>query len=133
MYDQQAFDKLKNFFESHSASLAAAKLLKPNVDVGVVINQHNECAFFKDTAGKPHFERRRAEDPDVIFYLTPEAVESLVHGPHGTISEVAVNVTKNYLAGTIKVKIAGPLPNLIIRGYMDILRAGAQGLFSKLK
>jgi hypothetical protein len=49
MYDQQAFDSLKRFLESHPVSHKAAQFLKKGVDVGVVINDHNECSYFKGT------------------------------------------------------------------------------------
>lgn len=101
----------------------AVQFLKKEVDVGVVINDHNECSYFKGEDGKPHFERRRASDPDLTFFLSPEAIQSLVDAPHSTLADVVKSVAQNYLLGSIQVRFSGPLPNLVLRGYMGILRA----------
>ena len=93
MYDQQAFEQLKSFFENKSVSQEAAAPLSSKVEIGIIINQHNECVFHKDKSGHARFEKRAAVNPDVIFYLSPEAIESLVNGPHATIGEVGIDQT----------------------------------------
>lgn len=124
MYDQQAFEKLKTFLETHPASLEAVKSLSTKAEVGVVINDHNECVFFKSKDGKPCFERKRFKNPDFVFFLSPEAIESLVSGPRGSMADIAINITKNYLAGTIKIRLSGSLINIFTRGYLGLITSG---------
>ncbi len=124
MYDQQAFEQLKSFFETNPVSREAAAPLSSKVEIGVTINEHTQCVFFKDASGAPKFEKRAPVDPDVIFFLTPEAVESLINGPHHSIGELGISITKNYLAGSVKIKVVGSILNLLTRGYLGILKAG---------
>ncbi|MBK9293852.1 MAG: hypothetical protein IPM57_05310 [Oligoflexia bacterium] len=124
MYDQLAFEKLKHFLETNPASVTAIKNLSTKAEVGVVINDHNECVYYKSKDGKPSFERRRPQNPDLVFYLSPEAIENLVASPHQTMADVAISITKNYLAGSVRLRISGSLVNVFTRGYLNVLATG---------
>ena len=123
MQDQQAFEKLKNFFETHPASLEASKQLKNGTEVGVVLNENIDCAFVKDPSGITSFQMRKAVKPDFIFYFSPEALENLVSGNYKTMADVAIQITKNYLAGTVRFKFVGSPLHLLTKGYLKIVKA----------
>lgn len=124
MNDQQAFEKLKLFFETQPTSLEASSYLKSGTEVGVIIGDTVECVFFRDEGGKPHFERRPAENADFIFTFSPDAIENLVAGEYSTMADVAINITKNFLAGTVKFNFVGAPTNVLTRGYLNVLKAG---------
>ena len=75
MSDQQAFERLKDFFENRKASSYRRRpfAAERNVEIGVIINDGIECAFFKEN-NQPKFEQRAANRPDVIFYINPDAI-----------------------------------------------------------
>ena len=66
MKQEAVFDNLKNYFETRSAMKWALGLLKPGVEIGLVIGSQIDCAiFYKD--GAPVVERREAKDPNFVF------------------------------------------------------------------
>jgi len=123
MSDQQAFDKLKDFFENRAVCAKAADPLSRDVEIGFVISRKVTAAFFKD-GGKPRFEMRPAKNPDVIFHISPEAVDRLVNDPSEEIADLGINIAKSYLAGLVKIKVPGSVMALLTRGYIGVIRAG---------
>src|ERR1700677_2774420 len=77
MSDQQAFEELKDFFENRAVCRQAADSLRSTVEIGVIINDTMNCAFFKD-GENPRFEAREAKKPDVVFYIKPDAIKGLI-------------------------------------------------------
>jgi hypothetical protein len=123
MSDQQAFEELKDFFENRKVSRLAADPLAGHVEIGIVINDRFPCAFFKD-GDNPKFEARDAKKPDVIFYVKPEAVKSLVQTETEDIGELGIVILKNYLAGSVRIKVKGSMINLLTKGYLGVIKAG---------
>ena len=123
MSDQQAFEKLKEFFETRNACALAADPLRAGVEIGIVINNTLQCSFFKENS-KPRFEQRPAQKPDVVFYINPDAVESLVNNPSDDIGEFGIAIAKNYLAGTVKIKVTGGMISLLTNGYLGVIKSG---------
>ena len=123
MSDQQAFERLKEFFETRPAAAAASEPLGKDVEIGVVINDGVQCAFFKEN-NKPKFEMRQAVKADVVFYINPDAVETLTSHPSEDIGELGITVVKCYLAGTVRIKVTGGMINLLTRGYLGVIKAG---------
>lgn len=123
MSDQEAFRKLKDFFETRTVCATAADPLRQSVEIGIVINDSIQCTFFKSN-GKPRFEQREAKKPDIVFYMSPDAINSLVNDPSDDIGELGINIAKNYLARSVKIKIKGSILNLMTNGYLGIMKAG---------
>lgn len=123
MSDQQAFEKLKDFFENRPVCVKAADPLRKNVEIGIVINNHLDCAFFKE-GDQPRFAQRAANNPDVIFYISPDGVESLVSHPSNDIAELGIHIAKAYLAKTVKIKIQGSMLKLLTNGYLGVIKGG---------
>lgn len=123
MSDQQAFERLKEFFETRPACVVAADPLRQNVEIGFVINEAIQCAFFKDDQ-KPRFEKRPAKNPDVMFYIQPDAIETLVNNPSDDIGELGIAIAKCYLAGTVRIKVTGGMISLLTNGYLGVIKSG---------
>jgi hypothetical protein len=123
MTDHQAFADLKKFFEERPVCARAADPLRKNVEIGIVLNETTECTFFKE-GDKPRFEMRPANSPDVVFYLSPDAVRSLVNDSSEDIGELGMNVVKNYLAGNVKIKVKGSMISLLTNGYLGVIKSG---------
>ena len=124
MSDQQAFAKLKGFFENRRACVVAAEPLKAKVEIGIVINKNLPCAFFKQKDGKPKFEQREAVKPDVVFFLKPEGVDALLDDDTDDVAELGARLVKLYLGGMMDIKVPGSMFNLLTNGYLGIYRAG---------
>ncbi|MDZ4678650.1 MAG: hypothetical protein SGI74_14225 [Oligoflexia bacterium] len=122
MTDQQAFEELKKFFETRSACEAAADSLRQSVEIGIIV-EGLSCAFFKD-GNKPRFEQRPAKDPDVVFTMKTQAVESLVNDPSNDIAELGINIAKSYLNKNMKIKVTGSMIALLTNGYLGVIKAG---------
>lgn len=123
MSDQQAFIKLKDFFENRPICADAAEPLRSKVEIGIVINNNLKCAFFKSD-GSPKFEQREAVNPDVIFYLSPEAIENLLATEATDIADLGISIAKAYLSGSIKIKVEGSMIAMLTNGYLGILKKG---------
>jgi hypothetical protein len=123
MSDQQAFEELKDFFENRSVCRQAADSLRSRVEIGIVINDSLNCAFFKE-GENPRFEAREAKKPDVVFYMKPEAVKSLIENKSDDIGEIGITVAKNYLAGSIHIKVKGSMIGLLTNGYLGVIKSG---------
>jgi hypothetical protein len=123
MTDQQVFEQLKDFFENRTACRLASEPLGKNVEIGIVINDKTECAFFKKD-GVPKFEMRPAKSPDVIFYLGPDAVAPIVNSETDDVGELGIVIAKQYLAGTVKMKVKGSMFSLLTNGYLGVIKAG---------
>ena len=123
MATQTAFEKLKIFLESKPASQKAVVHLKKKVEVGVVIGNQIECAYF-NRDGNPVLEERPAKAPDVIFFLKPEAVEILCKNSGEDVGEFGVAVLKEYLAGGVRIKVPGNLLAITMNGYLGVVKEG---------
>jgi hypothetical protein len=123
MSDQQAFEKLKDFFENRLVCKQAADPLRKNVEIGIIINERTPCVFFKN-GDAPKFEMREAKSPDVVFYINPDAVEALVNQETNDIGELGIVIAKQYLVKTIRIKVKGSMINLLTNGYLGVIKAG---------
>ncbi len=123
MPTQTTFTKLKEFLEEKPASQKAAKHLKKNIEVGVVIGNQIECAFFQRDA-KPVLEERPAKNPDVVFYLKPESVEILCKNSGDDVGEFGIAVLKEYMAGGVRIKVPGSVIAITMNGYLGIMKEG---------
>ncbi len=123
MSDQQAFEELKVFFENRAVCRQAADSLRQNVEIGIVINESLQCTFFKE-GENPRFEARQAKKPDVVFYMKPEAIKSLTESTSDDIGEIGITVTKNYLAGSIRINVKGSMISLLTNGYLGVIKSG---------
>lgn len=123
MSSQDAFDTLKNFFETKRAAKQAMDAIKEGVEIGIVIGETVDCALSRK-GDQPIVERRPAVNPDVVFHIKPESVYVLSGQTKDEIGDVGVNVLKEVLAGNITVQVPGKLINLVNRGYLDMLREG---------
>jgi hypothetical protein len=123
MSDQQAFEELKDFFENRPVCRQAADSLRKKVEIGIVINNSLNCAFFKD-GENPCFEAREAKKPDVVFYMKPEAIKNLIENKSDDIGEIGITVVKSYLAGSIQIKVKGSMIDLLTNGYLGVIKSG---------
>ncbi|MCC6277845.1 MAG: hypothetical protein IT289_08035 [Oligoflexia bacterium] len=126
MEDQQAFEKLKTFFETHPACREAASSLNNDVEIGIFINSKLECTFFKD-AEMPKFEMRQARRPDVTFVINDRAIDSLVQEQSPEIADLGINIVKSYFKNDVKIRIQGSILNLLTRGYLGVIKSGGAG------
>jgi len=128
----EAFEKLKNFFETKAAARDAAESLKKDVEIGVTIRTdegETPCAFFKEN-GEPRFAQREPRKPDVIFTINSEAIEKLVNSPSEDVGEIGVLIVKEVAHGNVKIRVTGSLLNFITRGYLGVIGKGG-ATFSK--
>ncbi len=117
------FEKLKGFLETKPASKKAIRHLKKGVEIGVVIGNQIECAFFQ-RAGEPVFEQRPAQSPDVVFFIKPESVDIIAKEKGEDVGELGIAILKEYLSGGIRIKAPGSVFSLSTHGYIGIIKEG---------
>lgn len=118
-------EKLKQHMTEDAACALAAKCLHKNVEIGIVIENTLECAFFA-TNGLPQFEKRPANNPDVVFHLSAHAVDILTNHKGRNIGELGVEVLKLIVGKEIHLKVPGHLFSILKNGYLNIIKeAGA--------
>ncbi len=126
------FDKCKSFLEEKPASFKLMSYLDSKVEIGIFIGNTIECTYFKQ--GKdPKFELRSARKPDVVFRFSPEGIDALLKSNGEDLSDLVADVAKLYLAGGVKVSLAAPIPQLLIRGYVRVLKESHAKLLTILK
>lgn len=118
-----SFEKLKAFLETKEASRKAIRHLKKGVEIGVVIGNQIECAFYQDL-GEPVLEQRPAKSPDVIFTIKPESVDIIAKEKGEDVGELGIAILKEYLSGGIRIKAPGSILALSMNGYLGIIKEG---------
>ena len=132
MTTEEYFEKVKVFLETKPASLKLISLLNPNVEIGIVIGNSLECSYFKQGA-QATLEMRAAKSPDVIFNFSPEAVDTILKSNGDDLGDLVADVAKLYLAGIVKISLPGSIPQLLIRGYVQVLKVSHAKLLLLLK
>ena len=132
--DKQAdlsFEKLKYFLEHKPASQKAVRHLREGVEIGIVIGNQIDCALFsKDSA--PILERRAANDPDVIFHISPESVDILSENPGNDVGDFGIALVKEALSGGVQIRIPGNMFSIARNGYISIIKEGGRKFASHL-
>ncbi len=126
------FEKTKTFLEEKPASHALASYIKENVDIGIFIGKSCQCSYFRQ-GNRPKFELRPPLSPDVIFHFKPEAIDSLLKTKGSEVGILVADVAKLYLAGLVKITLPGPIPLLLARGYVRVVKASHGQLLELLK
>ena len=132
MTPEMYFDKAKNFLETKPASQKLMTYLNAKAEIGIFIGNTVECSYFKQ-GEQPKLEKRKAIRPDVTFHFSPEAVETILKSSGNDLSDLVADVAKLYLAGAVKVKITGSIPQLLVRGYVRVLKESHAKLLVMLK
>lgn len=118
---EESFHILKQFLETRPASKQAAKSLKKGVEIGLVINNSFQMAFYQE-GGAPVLSDREAINPDVIFYLTPEAIRNLTANNGDDMAELGIEVLREYLAENLSIHYQGSLLGFMRHGYLGIIK-----------
>lgn len=120
------FSEIKNYLETKPASHSLIHFLADDTEIGIIIEDRIECTYFKQKTNQgsmPCLEQRPAKSPDVIFSFSADAIETILKNPGNDFGFLVQDVLKLGLAGQIKVQVPGPLPRLLMGGYVQALRA----------
>ncbi len=129
MKQEEVFDNLKNYFETRTAIKRALGLLKPGVEVGLVIGNQIDCAIFcKD--GAPSVEWREAKDPSFVFHMKPETIETLVKSKSEDITEISLNLFTEIITGNIRVEVKSNIKDIFSGDHLGALKASGQKVSS---
>lgn len=124
MTQESYYIKVRDFLEQKEISKKVIDHLSNNVEIAIHIEKL-ECAYFKENKN-PKFEKRKAKNPDMIFSLSPEAIDILSKYEGNSVGEFGVEVLKQYLAGGVKISVVGPVMNILTRGYLGIAKEGGK-------
>ncbi len=123
MSADDAFMKLKDYFESRPAAKTALGALREGVEIGLNIGGIVDCALYQK-AGQPFVERRAAVNPDLVFNIRPESIDVLCGQLSDDIADIGIAVFKEILAGSIQINLVGSFLNFIRNGYLEIIKRG---------
>lgn len=132
MTPEMYFQKIQDFLETKPASKKLMSYLSPKAEIGIFIGKTLECSYFKQ-GDEPKLEMRTAKSPDVVFHFSPEAIETLLKSQGDDLGDLVADVAKLYLAGTVKISLPGPIPRLLIRGYVQVLKSSHAKILVLLK
>ncbi len=124
MTQESYFNKVRDFLEQKEISKKVVEHLNDDIEIGILIEKL-ECSFFKANKN-PKLEKRKAKKPDIVFALTPEAVDILSKYSGNSVGEFGVEILKQYLAGGIKINIVGSITNILTHGYLGIAKEGGK-------
>jgi hypothetical protein len=117
--------KLHSFLTEDPACIQAVQCLGKSVEIGIVIAETIDGAFFK-AGNKAEFELRPAKNPDVIFMMSASAIDVLTEQKNLSLGNLGVEVLKQIVGGEIKIKVKGSLFSILKNGYLNIIKeAGA--------
>ncbi len=119
------FSEVKNYLETKPASHKLFSYLSDDVEIGITIEERIECSYFKQKntqSSLPALENRPPRKPDVVFLFSADAIETLLKHPGDDLGEWILEVLKLSMAGQVKVQVPGPLPRLLVAGYVQALR-----------
>ncbi len=119
------FSEIKNYLETKPASHKLFSYLSDDVEIGITIEERIECSYFKQKGAKglsPALENRSPRKPDVVFLFSADAIETLLKHPGEDLGEWILEVLKLGMSGQVKVQVPGPLPRLLVAGYVQALR-----------
>ena len=124
-YDD-AFARMKDFFENKPAATLAIKKLKKGEEISLVIDNQMRWALFND-GGQSRLENRPANNPTVEFQLNPEAVRRFETAPGDNMAQFGIEVVKEVVAGHVKIILLGKVWTVMTGGYLGIiLEAGPE-------
>ncbi|MCM2281026.1 MAG: hypothetical protein NDI61_04185 [Bdellovibrionaceae bacterium] len=123
MSANEAFQTLKNYFETRPPARSALRFLREGVEIGISIGGIMDCALFQH-AGLPVVEQRAARNPDIVFTIRPESIYILNSQPTETVGDMGVAILKEMLAGNINARITGNVLDVLRNGYLEILKEG---------
>lgn len=121
----EVFESLRNHMTTDAACVQAAQCLGKGVEIGIVLADTVDAAFFKNGSGAA-LEHRPAKNPDVIFRLSVSAADVLSSQSGLSLGHLGVEVLKQIVAGEIKIEVQGSLFSILKNGYLNIIKdAGA--------
>ncbi len=131
MTPEDSTQLLRVFFEKQSAPAKAIGLLKTGVEIGVVVADSMELALFQEQ-GQPQLVQRSAKNPDVIFYLKPEAIEMICKKEFSDVGSLGIQIVKQIMTGSIRLTVPGSMMRIFRNGYIDIIKLGGKTFFDFL-
>lgn len=119
------FNSLKEYFETKAAPRIAISCLKPGVEIGVIISSQVDCAII-NSGGLPVVEKRMAVNPDFLFHIEAETLQTLAQLSGDDVAEVGISVFKELLAGHLKVEFKSNIWSILSNGYLDMIKTGGK-------
>ena len=114
--------KLGDFMTTHPGCSQAARNLGKKVEIGILIDNELSCAFFKTNEGGAGFEVRAANNPDIIFRLSSNAVQVLCSQEQKNLGELGVEVLKLYVKQEVGIQVLGSFLGIMKNGYLGIIK-----------
>lgn len=116
------FPKVQNFLETKPAFKKLMSYLSSSAEISIFIDKAFLCTLFKQD-DLPKAEMRKAKSPDVALHFSPDAIETLLRSQGDDLGDLVALVAKLYLAGIVRIGIPGPIPRLLFRGYVQVLKS----------
>lgn len=118
---EDAINDLRSSLLSKPVFAEGLRHLKKGTEIRVIVADRHEAALFFD-GQKAQLEERPARSPDVEFSLSPDAIAFLKDLPGEDLAEFGIEVVKQILAGTVKVRVCGSVLNVLTKGYLGIIK-----------
>ncbi len=127
----QKVEELKKLFETNPACITALSLLSSGVEIGIELVGGPVCALRAEKTG-PKFFIRPAENPDVVFVITPEGCDSLCKNPPENPEDFAVAVLKQIKNRHLSIRVPGSYLGIATKGYLSIIKLGGKKMWDYL-
>lgn len=131
--------KLREYFDRPVAE-QAAKSLADGSEIELRIQTPDgrglDAYTFTRKNKKNEILRQGAADPQVVFTLTPAAVEAIVSDPSDDVGQIGVNIAKLIVSQDserrVRVQLKAGFMTLFTKGYLGVITAGGASLASFL-
>lgn len=121
MSQQDSLNDLRKYISESSVFEESLSQLKNRTEIALLLNHKHECALYYD-GNKVQLDDRLAQNADVEFSLSPDAIGLLLNHPANDTAEFGIMVTKLILNGEIKIKILSSSWKILTKGYLKILQ-----------
>lgn len=131
MSENEMFLLTKKFIEEKPACKEALMELKNGISLEISLEDRIDThCFYKD--GKAHLEMGKALRSDVRFVVNAESVRRLANAPCDNLAQTGIEISREVLAGNIKLQITSSAKNILTNGYLNIMKKAGPEFFSFL-
>lgn len=131
------FPRFHVYFQREVAQ-EAADPLSPSAEIEFHIENSEgkvlESFSFNRKGGVNNLLPQKAEDPQIIFVMTPRAAEEILSDPAQDVGTIGVNIIKLILSSDanrrVAIKLKSGFMTLFTKGYFGVLTKGGSAVFS---
>ena len=132
MERNELIQRLIAFLKKDPACAQAIGLLSGKAEIAIRVAQIEEVRV-RNQGGSLEVDQNTRRPPDFTFDTTPEAVETLIQETNLNASQLAIKLTKQVVAKSIRFSMQCGIFSVTQKGYLKLLTLGGRDFLDELK